>query len=68
MQIDGKNEGIDYGNDLNEMVRRRKYDYIRGEMNWLNGLEELQIDGRWNRLEPMKRDNQEMVNRWEGWG
>ena len=63
-----KNEGIDYGNDLNEMIRRREYDEIRGEMNWLNRLEEVKIDGSWNRLEPMTRDNQGMVNGWKGWG
>ena len=62
MQIDGKNEGINYGNDLNKMIRRMEYDYIRGEMNGLNGLEEVKIDGRWNRVEPMTRDNQGMVN------
>ena len=53
-------------NDVNEMIRRGEYDYIRGEMNWLNGLEEVNIDGRWNRVEPMTRDNQGMVNGWEG--
>ena len=28
-----KNEGIDYGIDVNEMIRRREYDWTRGEMN-----------------------------------
>ena len=29
---------------------------------WVNGLEEVKFDGRWNRVEPMTRDNQGMVN------
>ena len=28
-----KNEASDYGNDVNEMIRGREYDQIRGEMN-----------------------------------
>ena len=43
---------------------------IRLEDKWVDWieLEEVKIDGRWNRLEPMTRDNQEMGNGWEGLG
>ena len=37
-----KNGGSDQGNDLKEMIRRREYDQIRGEMNGLNELEDLE--------------------------
>ena len=36
-----KNEGIDYGNDLNGMIRGREYDQIRGEMNFIEVVQEL---------------------------
>lgn len=36
-------------------------------MNLLHKLEEVEIFGRWNRLEPITRENQGMVNGWEGW-